>query len=94
MDSEYGDEDELVCDRLAYLKQYRHSKEARTDAQKFWAMYERFHEVYSDMEKVDSLAKLDHPASLQEFMKHLPADSQKKYVESWEGKRNFRLGDC
>ena len=57
MDSEYGDEDELVCDRLAYLKQYRHSKEARSDAQKFWGMYERFHEVYSDMEKVGSLAK-------------------------------------
>ena len=40
MDSEFGDEDELVCDRLAYLKQYKHSKDARTDAQKFWGMYE------------------------------------------------------
>ena len=45
MDSEYGDEDELVCDCLAYLKQYRHSKDSRSDAQKFWGMYERFHEV-------------------------------------------------
>ena len=83
MDGEYGDEDELVCDRLAYLRQYRHPKDAKTDAEKFWGMYERFHEVYSDMEKVDSLAKLDHPASLQEFTKHLPAESLKKYVEQW-----------
>ena len=35
------------------------------------------------MEKVDSLAKLDHPASLQEFTRHLPAESLKKYVEQW-----------
>ena len=38
MDSEFGDEDELVCDRLAYLKQYRHPKVAKTDAQKLWGM--------------------------------------------------------
>ena len=35
MDGEFGDEDELVCDRLAYLRQYRHPKEAKTDAQRF-----------------------------------------------------------
>ena len=75
MDGEFGDEDELVCDRLAYLRQYRHPKDAKTDAQKFWGMYERFHEVYADMEKVGSLAKLDHPASLEEFTKHLPSES-------------------
>merc|ERR1711873_260490 len=35
------------------------------------------------MEKVDSLAKQDYPASLQEFTKHLPPESLKKYVEKW-----------
>ena len=46
-------------------------------------MYRRFHKVYSNMEKVDSLASLEHPASIQEFMKLLPADYRKKYVELW-----------
>ena len=44
-------------------------------------MYQRFHKVYSDMEKVDSLGSLEHPASIQEFMKLMPTDSRKKYVE-------------
>ena len=44
-------------------------------------MYQRFHKVYSDMEKVNSLASLEHPASIQEFMKLMPADCRKKYVE-------------
>ena len=83
MDVEFGDKDELVCDRLAYLRDYKHPKEARSDAQKFQGMYRRFHKVYSNMEKVDSLASLEHPASIQEFMKLLPADYRKKYGELW-----------
>merc|ERR1711951_167128 len=30
MDGEFGDEDELVCDRLAYLRPHRHPKDAKT----------------------------------------------------------------
>ena len=33
------------------------------------------------MEKVDSLHLLEHPASIQEFMKLLPTDSMNKYVD-------------
>ena len=44
-------------------------------------MYTRFNEVYSDMEKVDSLNLLEHPASIQEFMKLLPDRCLEKYVE-------------
>ena len=33
------------------------------------------------MEKVDSLAMLEHPASIHEFMKLMPTNSMKKYVE-------------
>ena len=33
MDIEFGDKDELVCDHLANLRDYKHSKEARSDAQ-------------------------------------------------------------
>ena len=81
MDVEFGNKNELVRDRLAYLRDYRHSKEDRTDAQKFQGMYQRFTEVYSDMEKVDSLHLLEHPASIEEFMKLLPALCLTKYVE-------------
>ena len=49
MDTEFGNKDELVRDRLAYLRNYRHPKEAKSDSQKFHGMYRRFNEVYSDM---------------------------------------------
>ena len=81
MDVEFGNKNKLVCDRLAYLKNYKHPEQARTDAQKFQGMYTRFNEVYSDMEKVDSLNLLEHPASIQEFMKLLPDRCLDKYVE-------------
>ena len=35
MDIEFGDKKELVCDCLAYLRDCKHPKEARSDAQKF-----------------------------------------------------------
>ena len=66
--------------RLAYLRTYRHPREAKTDFQKFYGMYRRFNEVYSDMKKVDSLNLLEHPASLQEFMKLLPVPCLEKYI--------------
>ena len=49
--------------------------------QKFHSMYHRFSEVYSDMQKVDSLALLEHPALFQEFMKLLPTTCARRYVE-------------
>ena len=76
MDVEFGNK-ELVRDCLAYLRNYKHPKEAKTDAQKFQGMYRRFSVVYSGMQKVDSLHLLDHPASIQEFMSLLPADCRK-----------------
>merc|ERR1711867_126997 len=64
----------------AYLSDYKHPKDARSDSQKFEGMYRRFSEVYSDMEKVGSLSLLQHPASIQEFMKILPAPCMEKYI--------------
>ena len=32
MDTEFGNKDELVRDRLAYLRNYKHPKEARSDS--------------------------------------------------------------
>merc|ERR1711888_257537 len=81
MDVEYGNKKELVRDRLAYLRNYRHPKDSRSDAARFQAMYTRFLEVCSDMEKVDSLHLLEHPASIQEFMKLLPTDPRSRYVD-------------
>ena len=81
MDVEYGNKKELVRDRLAYLRSYKHPKDSKSDADKFHAMYTRFYEVCSDMEKIDSLSLLEHPASLEEFMKLLPTDAMlEKYV--------------
>ena len=80
MDVEFGNKNELVRDRLAYLRDYKHPKDAKTDAQKFEGMYRRFSEVYSDMEKVESLSLLQPPASIQEFMKFLPAPCMEKYI--------------
>ena len=65
---------------LAYLQDYKHPKEARSDSQKFEGMFRRFSEVYSDMEKVGSLSLLEHPASIQEFMKLLPTPCMEKYI--------------
>ena len=48
MDDEFGNKDELVRDRLKYLKEYKHPKDLRSDAQKFHGMFSRFNEVYSD----------------------------------------------
>ena len=47
---EFGNKKELVRDRLAYLRNYKHPKEAKTDAQKFHGTYRRFREVHSDMQ--------------------------------------------
>ena len=63
------------------MREYRHSKEDRTDPDKFQGMYQRFTEVYSDMEKVDSLHLLEHPASIEEFMMLLTALSLDEYVK-------------
>ena len=46
MDLEFRDKNELVRDRLAYLRNYSHPEDCRSDAQKFQGMYTRFHEVY------------------------------------------------
>merc|ERR1711888_493815 len=80
MDTEFGNKDELVRDRLAYLRNYNHPKEVKSDSQKFHGMYRRFNKVYSDMEKVNSLNLLEHPASIQEFMKLLPVPCMEKYI--------------
>ena len=83
MDVKYGNKDKLVRDHLAYLRdyKYKHPKDCRSDAEKFHAMHTRFHEVCSDMEKVDSLHMLEHPAYIQEFMKLLPTEPIIKYVD-------------
>merc|ERR1712101_55913 len=80
MDDEFGNKDELVRDRLKYLKEYKHPKDCRSDAQKFHGMFARFNEVYSDMEKVGSLELMNHPASLQEFMSLLPTPCGERYL--------------
>merc|ERR1711867_352147 len=67
----------------AYLSDYKHPKDARSDSQKFQGMFQRFNEVYSDMEKVGSLSLLEHPTSIQEFMKLLPAPCMEKYIVFW-----------
>lgn len=77
---EYGKPEELIKDRLAHLCGYHHPKEARTDPQKVLAMHQRFTEVYSDMDKSDALTMLNHPASLQAFMKNLPLSCVREYV--------------
>ena len=80
MDTEFGNKNQLVRDRLTHLKAYKHPEGAKSDAEKFHGMYTRFNEVYSNMEKVGSLNLLEHPASIQEFMKLLPDRCLEKYV--------------
>ena len=93
MDIEFGNKKELVRDRLAYLRNYKHPKDAKTDALKFQGMHRRFTEVCSDMEKVDSLHMLDHPASIQEFMSLLPADCKKDYTKFWQAETEKGTSD-
>merc|ERR1711867_119431 len=87
MDAEFRNKTELVRDRLKYLKEYKHPKDLRSYAQRFHGMFARFNEVYSDMEKVGSLDLMNHPASLQEFMKLLPTPCGKRYLEYSEAEK-------
>ena len=52
MDSKVGDEEELVSDQLAYIRNYNHSKEAKSQGQQVSAMHRRFSKVHSHLKKV------------------------------------------
>ena len=81
MTGEYGKTEELVTDRLVRLSKYTFPKEAKTDFQKFKDMHQVFKEVYADMTKMGLLDILNHPQSIKDFMRNLPATSQGEYVK-------------
>ena len=81
MKSEYGKTEDLVTDRLERLSKYSHPKEAKTDPQRFTAMYHAFMEVHTDMFRMGMLDTLNHPQSIKEFFRALPVTSQGELIK-------------
>ena len=62
MKSEYGKTEDLIRDLLKRLSKYAYPKEAKTDHQKFTAMYHVFLEMHTDMYCMGMLRDTQSPS--------------------------------
>merc|ERR1711895_399185 len=72
MDEEFGKDSELTSDRVDHLHAYQYNKGATSESQKFMELYDRWMEVYHDLESVRKQDVLDHAPTIKGFMKLLP----------------------
>ena len=73
LDEEYGKDSELTSDRVDHLHAFQYSKGATSESQKFMELYDRWTEVYHDLESVGKQDVLDHDPTIRDFVKLLPS---------------------
>ena len=72
LDEEFGKHSELTSERVDYLHAFQYSKGAVSESQKFMELYDRWTEVYSDLESIGKQDVLDHAPTIKGFVKLLP----------------------
>ena len=72
MDEEFGKHSELTSDRVDHLHAFQYSKGAVSESQKFMELYDRWAEVYYDLESVGEQEVLNHTPTIRDFIKLLP----------------------
>ena len=73
LDSEYGKDSELSSERVAYLHNFKCSKDATTEGAKFKELHRCWSVVYSDLDNVGQLGILNHAPTLKTFISKLPS---------------------
>ena len=72
LDHEYGRDDKLAAERIAYLHAFQCSKSANTTVAKFKELHACWREVYTDLDKVGAAGNLDNPHALNIFVSKFP----------------------
>ena len=68
LDHEYGRDNKLAAERIAYLHAFQCSKSANTTVLKFKELHACWREVYTDLDKVGAAGNLDNPHALNIFV--------------------------
>ena len=80
LDSEYGREDWLSAERVAYLHAFKVSKSAMTDAAKLKELHAVWREVYTDLDKIGAAGNPDNALAIETFVRKFPLEAQRAYV--------------
>ena len=80
MELEYGDNEELLRDRMSKLSAYQPPKHLKSDLGRFKDLMATWREIREDLRYVGLMHKMDHDLTFREFTRHLEKDSHRRWI--------------
>ena len=80
LDHEYGRDDKLAAEIMAYLHAFQYSKSAQAIGAKFKELHACWREVSMDSNKVGASGNLDNPHALNAFVSKFPDSCHERFI--------------